>query len=252
VPASMLTMMAGALGSGAPPGGPHSSPGHGTGGAGQSSSSSGPAGGHEVPSGSYAGGRATGALPPGYIRMAAYVYWHVVRLTCGTVVEFLERAYPGNKEDGVYLSLFQQATACDAILKAAFDAWGEDGVQWALENDTAVEIGLNAIAVDWDAQLHGDTHAAASLLAAKPAGMTDMLPTWALEKGRNVSKALYQQSERVGNSSSSVVPGGQRTTGWLTNAAGNRTAATKRRAAKAKGKAKAKAKAAATGAAEEH
>ena len=84
----------------------------------------------------------------------------------------------------------QKAASVDASLQNAYDHLGDDGVQYALENDNAVEIALNAIAVDWDAHLRGDAEAASSLLTVKPAGMSNLPPPWALDAGRARSKAV--------------------------------------------------------------
>ena len=98
--------------------------------------------------------------------------------------------------------------------------------------------------------------ASASLLAAKPPGVQDLLPQWALGQGRTHSRDVFRQAERVAYGTQPAGAGGQasllglrRRQGWLGDAVPNLGAQTKTPgptkapAAKPKSKAKAKAKA---------
>ena len=104
---------------------------------------------------------------------------------------------------------------------------------------------MNSIACEFDIQLHGDAAATASILAYKPPGMRDLLPGWALESGRNTSRDLYRQTERVayGTEPASQYQGMRHRQGWLGDAVpsvggGAQTGLQPKRKAKAKPKPK--------------
>ena len=46
-------------------------------------------------------------------------------------------------------------------------------------------------------EVRGDAAAAASVLAVRPPGQSDLLPDWAVEQGRLASRDVYRQAERV-------------------------------------------------------
>jgi hypothetical protein len=158
-----------------------------------------------------------------YLRMAWEVYWYTIRVVAGSCVEYLERYWPGSKEDGVYLQLYQKCALVDAALKRAFRERGDAGVEDLLRTDEGLEIALNSLACEWDLQLHGDAAATASLLAVRPPGMSDLLPQWAVDAGRTASRDVYRQAERVayggagaGRTQQQVeVMGLRRRQGWL-------------------------------------
>jgi hypothetical protein len=172
----------------------------------------------------FRGSGVSGGLPPNYSWMGWQIYWWVIRVACGTCVQFLERFWPGARNDGVYLQLYQKCTAVDSTLEAAFSHGGSDGVEWMLRNDVATEISLNSLACEWDIQLHGDAAAAASLLAVRPAGMNDLLPQWALGQGRLQSRDVHRQHERTVSGKAAAAQGQselfglRRRQGWLGDA----------------------------------
>ena len=88
--------------------------------------------------------------------------------------------------------------ATDAGIQEAFARGGDDGVNNYLRTSDSAEICLNAIGVEWNILLHGDAAAAASQLAAKPPGMSDLLPPAVIQAGLDASKSLHRQAERVG------------------------------------------------------
>ena len=126
------------------------------------------------------------------------MYWQVIRQYCSSVAEYLERYYPGDKKSRSFLSLYQMAKSVDAALQEAFARGGDDGVNEYLSTSNSAEICLNSIGVEWNILLHGDAAAAASQLAAKPPGMSDLLPPAVVQAGLDVSKSLHRQAERVG------------------------------------------------------
>ena len=58
-----------------------------------------------------------GQLPAGYVRVALWMYWQVIRQYCTSVAEYLERYYPGDKTSHSLLSPYQMAKAVDAALQ---------------------------------------------------------------------------------------------------------------------------------------
>jgi hypothetical protein len=160
--------------------------------------------------------------------MARWIFRNTVTGTarCKSLVEYLERYYPGDRSDGKYLLLYQSLEGADTTLREALAYGGEAAVDWVLDNNNQVEIAVNGLAVEWDVLLHGDSAAAAANLAVRPPGQADLLPSWALESGRNVSRDLFRQAERIthGSSpgSSSQMPGaGLRRRGWINDAVPN-------------------------------
>jgi len=141
------------------------------------------------------------------------------------LVEYLERYYPGDRSGGKYLLLYQSLEGADTTIREARNYGGEDAVNYVLDSNNQLEIAINGMAVEWDVLLHGDSAAAAANLAVRPPGQSDLLPNWALESGRNVSRDLFRQHERVSGGGSSghhnAAGAGLRRRGWIQDAVPN-------------------------------
>jgi hypothetical protein len=148
-------------------------------------------GGHDP----YLTGIGATELPDSYRRMGAEVYW-TIRRTSRSIVEYLERTYPGDKADAGYYHLLTLGQNTDTTLEQRYREQGLPGVVAALANENTVEVALNTIAATYHAVLHGDPHGAQEMLAFRPPGAGGLLPTWALADARAASKLGYQEAER--------------------------------------------------------
>jgi hypothetical protein len=137
-------------------------------------------------------------LPDSYRRMGNEIYW-TIRRTARSIVEYLERTYPGDKQDAGYFHLLTLGQNADTTLERQYRQFGLQGVCDALASDNTVEVSLNTIGATYHALLHGDPEGAQEPLAFRPPGSGGLLPTWAVADARAASKAGYQEHERQGH-----------------------------------------------------
>jgi hypothetical protein len=134
-------------------------------------------------------------LPDDYRRMGSEVYWNARRVA-RTMVEYVERTYPGDRQDAGFRHLLTLAQNIDSVLETAHSAGGLPAVAERLARDNPVEVSLNTIAATYYALQHGDPVGAQELLAFRPPGSGGILPHWAVQDARLASKAGYQEHER--------------------------------------------------------
>ena len=129
----------------------------------------------------YIAGRQTGITKSGYRRMGAEIYWDM-RRSASSIVEYIERYYPGSTDEPSYLAAWQQGNSIDVALEEAYRRGGYSGVVELLGNDTTLELTLNSLAANWHLKTTGDAAGAKSLRAACPPGSASLAPSWAQDQ----------------------------------------------------------------------
>ena len=107
-----------------------------------------------------------------------------------------------------YVTHYGNSRSVDMTLEAAFQSGGGRLVQYLLDHDDGVAIGVASFASTFFFQRHGDKLGARALLAELPPHVDDVAPHWAAQKAMGESNSVYKESERLSNPTKRGIPAG--------------------------------------------
>ena len=105
--------------------------------------------------------------------------------------------YPGVKGNQEYRDLYATAQLIDLSLEYSHRAGGYPGVCYALREDDRLEIMLARIGAQMAFLGTGDKVMLTSLQASRPPCDSLLVPQWAVDNTRALSKAEFQEQERI-------------------------------------------------------
>jgi len=141
------------------------------------------------------GGRGS-SLTPARRRVATETYW-AIRRSSPNVRGYLSLYYPGDKTGRTFQDLWLVGEMIDIECEMAYRRDGMTGLALALERSDVLEHCLSRIGAEVALHLHKDPKMYQGLLTSRPPGSSDLLPDWAISAARDLSKAAYQEQQRV-------------------------------------------------------